>query len=184
MGQYYLPVNLDKCQYMDPYDYGNGAKLMEHSWIGNNFVETIARSLLPGRPWHQSRIVWAGDYMDEGVFLEEYPEADKATTLYDFASCRKNTPFENIRPGIPDGPIARYLVNHSQKEFVDLSKVVTTEDNWKIHPMPLLTSSGNGRGGGDFRGENSYVGAWAGQQISMQYSTPKGMKEISPDFRE
>ncbi|MET4545678.1 hypothetical protein ABIE26_002996 [Pedobacter africanus] len=184
MGQFYLPVNLDKRQYLFAHEYGSGLQLMEHSWIGNSFVGTVAGNLIPGGLWYRSRIVWAGAYMDEGLFLDEFPEVDCKMTLFHFASRDKNTPFEKIRPVIPDGPCAQYLVNHTKGEFVDVATIVDTEDNWAIHPLPLLTCSGNGRGGGDFPNENPYLGTWAGNRISMQYDTPDGMREISPDFKE
>ena len=43
MGQYYTPIIIrgnSKSTYLC-YDYDNGAKLMEHSYFGNGFVETV-----------------------------------------------------------------------------------------------------------------------------------------------
>ena len=37
MGQYYLPVNLDKGEYLDPHKLGDGLKLME---FGNSAAGT------------------------------------------------------------------------------------------------------------------------------------------------
>lgn len=50
MGQYYRPVCIldDRLESISSYDYDNGAKLMEHSYIGNNFVEAAEFLLLPG----------------------------------------------------------------------------------------------------------------------------------------
>ena len=70
MGQYYEPVCLDKKQYLNSWNFGNGAKLIEHSWRGNNFVEAVVQLLSPGAPWYKKRLVWAGDYADEGKFLD------------------------------------------------------------------------------------------------------------------
>jgi hypothetical protein len=47
-----------------------------------------------------------------------------------------------------------------------------------------LTCEGNGRGGGDFRGENDFVGTWARHSISVANTVPKGFTEIVPDFKE
>ena len=58
-------------------------------------------------------------------------------------------------------------------------------DGWMIHPLSLLTASGNGRGGGDYRGHNKHlVGLWAGDVISSDSKVPQGYEEITPDFRE
>jgi hypothetical protein len=48
----------------------------------------------------------------------------------------------------------------------------------------LLTSAGNGRGGGDFRGENEFVGTWATDIISVEKEIPADFKEIVPNFIE
>jgi hypothetical protein len=48
----------------------------------------------------------------------------------------------------------------------------------------LLTCEGNGRGGGDFRGENKFVGTWARDIISVESKKPQGFTEIKPDFAE
>lgn len=50
--------------------------------------------------------------------------------------------------------------------------------------MPLLVSSGNGRGGGDFEGDQTYVGIWAGDVISVEENKPLGYTEIIPTYGE
>ena len=63
--------------------------------------------------------------------------------------------------------------------FVDKTKV-PDNDGWAIHPLPLLTCEGNGRGGGDFYGRRGMklVGSWARHRISVSNKVPKGYKEI------
>lgn len=176
MGQYYYPVNLDEEEYLCSHDYFNGLKLMEHSYIGNDFVETVEQLLTSGNPWQKTRIVWAGDYMDNGLFVDHY---SKNLCKYAHDNFNKISPkFENLS-------IGRYLVNHTKKEFVDKNKLSIGE----IHPLPLLTCSGNGRGGGDYCRSNSYVGSWAGDEISIEKEDLKlfifkknGYKEIEPNF--
>ena len=50
------------------------------------------------------------------------------------------------------------------------------KDTWTVHPLPLLTCDGNGRGGGDWHEENpdgtekenaKLVGTWAYDHISV-----------------
>ena len=76
MGQYYYPTILrekNKRFYSEEFyshDYDNGLKLTEHSYCGNNFVETIMAQLLnkPGR------LAWLGDYHSDGDFAELNPD--------------------------------------------------------------------------------------------------------------
>ena len=69
MGQYYFPIILSEngkiIAWMDAHEYANGLKLMEHSFVGNNFVCTFEFELTPLGKYHRSRVVWAGDYADQ-----------------------------------------------------------------------------------------------------------------------
>ena len=42
-----------------------------------------------------------------------------------------------------------YIVNHT-KRICRQAKCPPCPDDWTIHPLSLLTASGNGQGGGDF----------------------------------
>jgi len=89
---------------------------------------------------------------------------------------------------------AKYLVNHDKKEFVNKTKVPKDNYGWAVHPLPLLTCEGNGRGGGDFhintekqQGNVSLIGSWARNKIgvvSRKSDIPKDYKEITFDLVE
>jgi hypothetical protein len=73
------------------------------------------------------------------------------------------------------------------KEYVDKKKVpisdIWEDDKGKewpfaIHPLPLLTCEGNGRGGGDFYKEDPLVGKWARNRVTVSKTKPKGYTEI------
>ena len=49
---------------------------------------------------------------------------------------------------------------------------------YAIHPLPLLTCDGNGRGGGDFHKEDPLVGSWARNRVTVSNTKPKGYTEI------
>lgn len=184
MGQYYKVVNLDKGEYLAPTDYGNGLKLMEHSWIKNNFMLVVEKLL--ATHWKKDRIVWAGDYGDEGRFLE--PEMSKNfdgdPTLYYFAYLKFNA-LKGLEQADPDE--YRYLINHTKKEFLD-KKPLPDKNGWIVHPLSILTSNGNGRGGGDYfansNQEEIYVGSWAGDSIEVANKVSDGYVEIKPNFIE
>jgi len=176
MGQYFRGVCLrdDKQTikaHVVSYDFNDGAKLMEHSWIRNPFVRSFERLILN----NPSSVVWAGDYAER--FMEQ------TENTYDL--CTPDTRYSKslkmvaLREG-------RYIVNHTKKEYVDKQRVARSVDGWRIHPLPLLTCEGNGEGGGDFYGESGkeYVGIWARDVISIEGNKPEGYTQIKPNFVE
>ena len=96
MGQYYKIVNIKKKQYISPYIFGDGSKLMEFSMSANGVLAGLAILLADGNgrgggdlhsendiigSWAGDNIVIAGDYADTGKFVKE-----PAQTLYEVAS--------------------------------------------------------------------------------------------------
>ena len=73
MGQYYRPIVLKPnwkqerqpiVGALSPYDFDNGAKLMEHSYVDNNFVKA-AMNMIDLLGGHKAvPFVWCGDYAD------------------------------------------------------------------------------------------------------------------------
>jgi hypothetical protein len=177
MGQYYKPCILGEnkktiLSWVYSHDYESGLKLMEHSWFKNDFVGAIEKQFMKGGVYYKKRLAWAGDYADECKGLK--------SNLFD--RCKDN---KKMTP--PAGVISekyKFIVNHSKKQFVDKSKVKGNNDGWRIHPLPLLTAEGNGRGGGDFRGESELIGMWARDVISVEKETPENYKEIVFDLVE
>lgn len=175
MGQYYKPVVLAKnkrtvLQWMYSHDFNNGLKLMEHSWIGNNFVRAFS-SLIYRTP---RIVVWGGDYAE--------PCNGRKTNTYERCNDKNN-----ISPSlIAFEKDCRYVINHTKNLFVDTTKVPRITAKWvgdsdyRIHPLPLLTSEGNGSGGGDFFGDdpNHLVGSWARNLISVDDTAPADYTEL------
>jgi len=180
MGQYYKPIFLGEKEDGKPetikaffysHDYDNGLKLMEHSWMRNDFVATIESQLSEGAPFHKSRLVWAGDYADK----EENSEKNLYHVCEDSLKMKPRT----------SKKMYRYILNHTKMEFIDKRKIPKSSDGWQVHPLPLLTSEGCGMGGGDFHGESNSIGIWARDSISVQNKKPIGFTEITcPDFKE
>lgn len=199
MGQYYKPVILNEFDEIVAtiisWDYECGAKLMEHSWMLNPFVHRFEHLISPNGKFHKSRVVWAGDYADvepgQMVFSDYYKKEVEANLHY---LSDKIKPLKGLKE--VDGTQYRYVVNHTKKEFVDKTKVIDF-DGWRIHPLPLLTCEGNGRGGGDYHintykrrvtskktilppktidcnkpGEAKQIGRWSRDVISVEYDKP------------
>lgn len=176
MGQYYKVVSLDTKQFISPF----GAKLIEHFWVGNSYMKQVERLLSPGGGWHKTRLVWAGDYADKGLFV---PEGHEESTLYSYAYDNYTLPPDSSG----DGPDVRYIVNHSKNLYIDMEDIpnLEGEQDFRIHPLPILTSSGNGRGSGDYRDDDdTNVGSWAGDVISTEFIEPDGMEKYTEFFTE
>jgi len=86
MGQYYLTVNLDKGEYLDPHKFGDGLKLLEFGDSASGTMTGLATLLADGNgrgggdlrsenpvigSWKGDRIVVAGDYADPNNFIPE-----------------------------------------------------------------------------------------------------------------
>lgn len=210
MGQYYTPVLMGKRYGVQAtlysWDYDNGLKLMEHSYMGNNFVNAVLRKID-----HQPmRIAWMGDYADD------YPDDDsKIREPYQQKLLKKNfmrifdqqgkkrikpEPLEGFdKPEDFDG---WYLINHSRKAYVDLGEYQrkngwtekwtdrngVTHERWSVvHPLPLLTACGNGRGGGDYHSnypDYDKVGTWAFDLIEFASYEPVGFTKEEYYFKE
>lgn len=213
MGQYYRPIILDSNNkpllYASSYDFGNGAKLLEHSWLKNDFVRFIELLLMKA----PQKLVWAGDYADNEdpstlTDVELKSISDESSEYWKMETLRKEganlyslcenaiklVSGEDIKDKYSHrfktiAPLtAKYLVNHTKKQFVNKTKLPITRYDMKIHALPLLTCEGNGRGGGDYRNENdSNVGLWARDLIGVvikKSDIPKDYTELVVTFNE
>ena len=214
MGQYYMPTLIAKdgtISTLYSHDYDNGLKLMEHSYIGNNFVNAVCTQI-----WkNPMKVAWIGDYSNipwEGTYTKHISRDDFEEIYYKIWR-NEQEPFR-IHPK-PRGYLTmkkrrRYLINHTTKEYVDLESYIE-ENKWHkksewrtyannrvinnktyeydacIHPLPLLTACGNGRGGGDYRdcfSDYEKVGSWAFCEIELTRVKPKGYNLVKYYFSE
>ena len=215
MGQYYRPVLIGKrggVKFLYSWDYDNGQKLMAHSYIGNNFVNAVLSQILH----HPMRIAWMGDYaLDDWNRSEPYktkmPECDFRYLYHRIWNLGDGT-FKENRYKIHPEPLSMsnvsdfsgwYLVNHTQKTYINLNTYTERNkwrEHWKdwrtgkegeddacIHPLPLLTACGNGRGGGDYYASHpdyDQIGTWAFDLIEFTDCKPAGYNETSYHFTE
>lgn len=163
MGQYYYAIILDAAGkivvWMNAHAYGEGLKLMEHSYCDNPFVNSFEHGLSPEGAYYKSRVVWAGDYADK--------ENGEEKNLHELCEDSKV-----VRPDVKSTAKYRYIVNHTKRRYVDKNEVKT------VHPLPLLTVEGNGRGGGDLHEAPSWVGSWSRDVISVEEGVPEGFEQL------
>ena len=184
MGQYYFPIFLDKAKkptilgFLESWSYKNGAKLMEHSYVGNKFVGAVQNLLERGvGKFAGSCLVWAGDYAKD--------EPRTKTNL--FSMCDDSINAKKELKGIKPKSF-QYAINETKHLYIDLFAI---KGEWAIHPIPLLCCEGNGQGGGDYYGvegnpDDEAVGTWARDVItfSNEIPTEEGFKEVKFNFKE
>lgn len=210
MGQYYMPTLIAEdgsiCT-LYSHAYNNGLKLMEHSYIGNSFVNAVL-TLLRDNP---CRVAWIGDYSDSinGDLYESKLTHGDFMRYYEAAW--GNGRNELVVHPKPQNILTlkskrKYLVNHTQRVYIHMSEYIaankwTEKGCWIacgkydplstydmcINPLPLLTACGNGRGCGDYHeGYPGYadVGSWAFEVIEITGKSPEGYTKVSFHFSE
>lgn len=182
MGQYYRvvfynyditnKVLIELC--LISYDFKEGAKLMEHSYTNTYLLNTVEFLLCNDSLLYKDcYIKWCGDYADN--------ELNEEINLYHLCDNdiieKSRTTINNLKQNTIN---YRYIVNHSKKIYIDKHSLKN-----EIHPLPLLTADGNGRGGGDYKGNNSELcGSWIGDIITMETTLPENYQEFNPNFYE
>lgn len=180
MGQYYKAIFLSDIKNNDeiirmcinPSSFNYvGSKLMEHSYIDNIFINFIEYLLSPKGLFYKSRILWAGDYAEN--------EYGKDKNLFyisndiDISNIFMSFKYYNTSD-------YNYIVNHTKQMYINKDNI----HNY-IHPLPLLLSEGNGKGGGDYYGNNkSLCGSWSRDVISLEKDIPTDFIEIICNFEE
>lgn len=179
MGQYYhalIKKNDDVVVYHNTVNGEYmGAKLMEHSWLRNPFVNAVAEII-----YHNPcQVAWVGDYADETdpeIYKMAYGDDDNEVYA------RRDLTY--------DGTFSmehKYLVNHTFKEYIDIDDYIKKVDSdWIPHPLSLLTACGNGQGGGDYFSDihKDDVGYWKMSLISVEDKIPDGYTESEIYFKE
>ena len=172
------------------------AKLMEHSWWFNPYVNAIAEKLYKD----PAQIAWVGDYMDDERWIKEffdklYPDGEKPEKFAEEEFTKEvkdiyHLTWDSDGEGCQSTEFTmdgKYLVNHSQKIYLncDTYKEKNEENGWIIHPLPLLTAIGNGLGGGDYFGtDEDSAGMWYLDLISIEDEIPEDYEEVEYFFAE
>jgi hypothetical protein len=198
MGQYYKVIILSDNNniirmWTTPTAYNCGNKLMEHSYLNNNFMNAMEYLISPNGIFYMSRIIWAGDYANPEIEqIEQVSEDD--INLYHMAEEQYGkyiVPYMDgkcIEKFIENMGRYRYIVNHTKKLYVDKQKCKKDYNGFIIHPLSLLvTDNCNGMGGGDYNGTDEHLcGTWTRDIISVEKSIYKFIdyEELECNFEE
>ncbi len=150
----YFNCTLNHKRY-DTYSMDNGAKLMEHSYLGNEYVNVMMGAILN----NPKEVVW----------LCDYHEADDMTShTWD------NTKGIDKYPKKPRVDLDYFILNHTKKLVISVSHLQDLyndddKSSWHIHPIPILCNSDDGSlGGGDYHAEDSRRATWCGDTLEVQ----------------
>ena len=181
MGQYYRATIKDidsgDMKSFSTYDYGNGAKLMEHSYLGNDYVAAVLNYLKK----HTCRLWWLGDYAEDDDFegCDDEHTLSSADMRYAWSDDAVVLPHEGnwVWSYLP-----YIVVNLDKKCYIKLAEV----GDFVICPLPLLTAVGNGNGGGDYFSDvgADLVGSWAGDTITVLTTYDGKIPEKYADFTD
>ncbi len=197
MGQYFSAVLQErngKASYFDAHEYDNGMKLMEHSFIGNNYVGTVYETI---REYGPLRCGWVGDYSDtesldkdgKWFLAKVFGDEKKRKRVLRWWNLVERSSENGVGIEYPEEALehnkADYLLNYDRKEYI---KVPAYEKGkWQVHPLPILTCSNPGSGG-NFRPktewEKEVFCSWCGDMIGVQDEKPegRGWKELEYRF--
>ena len=163
MGQYYRPIIKKENDIVSYANFVNGdymlAKLMEHSWLYNPFVNGLAAIIYK----NPCKVAWVGDYADATdpeIYKIAWGDEDNEAYARKDLTCDESFTMEH-----------KFLVNHTSQEYIDIDKYIEKIDSeWVPHPLSILTACGNGQGGGDYFSEihKDDVGSWKMNLISVE----------------
>ena len=176
MGQYFICVFLAEDgkyirAFVDPSSYSHGAKLAEHSYVGNSVMNSIEFMLSPSGIFYKSRLVWAGDYANPETQGTEGGGPGSGPNPYTLYSACHDQMHKMVY--LNNKSDYQYILNHTKKLFIDKKKIK------EIHPLPLLVAEGNGHGNGDYYADGKeHCGTWARDVISVNDST-EGYEEFA-----
>ena len=196
MGQYYVVVNLDKKEYIDPSEFGDQITRLFYIGKSGRGAMSVLVSLLMDLPaknpfvgrWSGDRIVVSGDYAEAGKFLKgenlynlameggfkNIGEYGMKAMLKTIEAARKNDFILEIVNLDMDRRINSASFNETLIDVLDVDGVGTKT------ALSLLLADGHGQGNGDPLCSSPLIGSWAGSRIVARTKKTK-TSEISKE---
>lgn len=202
MGQYYRAyLEGEESDRYEVYRSWCGSKLCEIAFCDLSFVNLVFNRIIE-RPM---RLAFIGDYanLDDDKwgpynhigYIIRYNRTynDEEPVGINAIRCLKEEEARKIQKDVIDTSIA-YIVNKSRKQFISLSDYYQKAANYYcgkyvMHPLVILTSCGNTRGGGDYYSRDSNlmmaVGKWAFDFIEVVMEKERvnsTYKDVTEDY--
>ena len=191
MGQYYSAY-LEKSGRKDEYEVYSGSKLMEIAIYDEEYMTFIMSRLIDS----PRLVAFIGDYArDVGDAFGPFSHRDyivRYNRTWKDDNYRTKTVSEDELKKTDEeyGKIVSesFILNNTKGVYIDMGRyALSSWRDWKgrlIHPLPLLTACGNGRGCGDYEVWSALlmekVGTWAFDEITVR-TTPD---TIPPEYRD
>lgn len=171
-----------------------GRKITEQAWLDNEFATGIAKKLMN----NPSRLAWVGDYTSEEdmVGSDGTPFPITFQDVMDiYGQQKSNKPNVKYVEHVWFNPNFTYdnlyFVNLTKKEYVDMNAYIQRsiyDDGYCMNPIPLLTSTGGDKGGGDYHQghiDQNKVGVWKCDLVKLTKRKPgKEYKVLNVTFNE
>lgn len=190
MGQYFNAVFLKRNHKLAkepvigairPSDFNNLAKLMEHSYIGNYFVNAFMQLIneIDGT-YFACPCAWIGD-SSEPINNKNYFHLSKKfckATKYDNRDLLNS--LENV--------YYKYVINFSKKEYIILPQLNRSE--LTINPLPMLLAYGIRTSSKNINFcygiSSKYIGRWAFNRIGCTNDEKyiQGLKELKLEIKK
>jgi hypothetical protein len=169
MGAYY-EATIDGIRF-DTHSMDNGLKLMEHSYLENDYCIAM-EVILSEEP---AEVIWLCDYHE--------PDGRTQRTWENTNELGVNN---ETKDSVEDFKTKeRFIINLDKKAYFstkELMELSENENDWVIHPLPLLTNSDTeSSGGGDYHEELSWRADWCEDKITVCFERPENMNNISKD---
>ena len=171
MGAYYMGTIItdNEAKRYCTHSTGNGLKLMEHSYLENNYCKHIV-SLLKDNP---QKLIWLCDYHEPDDITKCTWNNTEEVEKYDVLDLFKDNKY--------------YIYNHTKKLYIDVKRLLklyedSENSSWSIHPLPILCNSDTGsQGGGDMHREESRRASWCEDIISSSEQLVDGFEDVTED---
>ena len=175
MGAYYLASNNKNLLDIKELHF---LKLMEHGYFYDHYVGSVL-NMYRDNP---QPLVWLCDYYcsDDEEYdpnIKTWNELETAIIPRIISESGLRSIFKNF-----------YILNHTQKLFIDTQKLLTLykqqgKDSLIIHPIPILTNSNkSSMGGGDYHREDSRRGTWRMNIIELKLAVPNGYTDVTENM--
>ena len=159
MGAYFF-ATLDEKKMFNTFVKDQGAKLMEHSYLKNYYVNTIMKMIL-NKP---TKLIWLCDYTKGAITWNKVNRIKKYKSITQ----------EEMSLYIDKGMVINHTlgVYFSYKKIRDLWNPKDKElKDWIIHPIPILSNSEDSySGGGDYGPDDSRRATWKNHLIEFRLS--------------
>lgn len=162
---------------VNPNDYNDGAKLMEHSYLGNRTLCAFEELINKERgKYAGNSIIWAGSQSNN----EPYSLDKQKVNIYTISN-KYGTKISGL-----EGNHYRYIINEDKKLYIDTDRIEPDEYGFRIHPLPLLCADVDLSKTNDYKGLNgAQIGKWKRNVVVVSDNKPSDeYKEINILFKE